>query len=218
MDELNPNKNVFGNDIAIWEKGQHGGRTRPIDLEVLYKTMLDFVNVLEKHNIKYCISHGTMLGLYRDKNFIPYDDDVDIALLDFTQKKLFETECRKDLEAMGFYMPPEGDPTKPVKATGLDANMPYYDGVGIRDGEKIECWWFEHKGDFYIYDEPRCGNDLKHEAKYYDELQDYEWRGKKWKIPNHIEDYLVMMYGKSWPIPKVGRKYNNQGKPNIYGD
>ncbi len=214
--ELNPNLDVNGKDVPIWELGQHGGRTRPINREVLGKAMLDFISVLEKHKIKYCISHGTMLGLYRDGDFIAWDDDVDIALLDFSQREYFSTVVRNDLVELGFFMPPVGDPNKPVKATGPDANMPYYDSVGIRDGEKIECWWFEHKiinGEaFYIYDEPRCGWDLKHPAKYYDEPQDFEWNGHILKIPNHIEDYLVLMYSKDWKVPQPDRKYNNQPK------
>jgi len=212
--DINPNLDVYGVSVPVWEKGQEGGRSRPIDRDILKRIMIEFVEVLEKHNIKYCISHGTMLGLYRDGNFIPWDDDVDIALLDFSQKQLVEVECRKDLEALGFYMPPCGDPSKPVNGFGNNPNMPYYDTVAIKDGEKIECWWFERKiqnGEaFYIYDEPRSKWDLKHPAKFYDELAEFEWAGKKWKIPNHINEWLVLMYGDGWNRPDPNRKYTNQ--------
>lgn len=211
---LNPDLDVFGPNIPIWELGQEGGRTRPIDQEILYKNLCDFVDVLNKYNIKYCISHGTMLGLYRDSQFIPWDDDIDISLLDMSQRMTVAVDCREELESKGFYMPKLGDINKPVQATGPDANMPFYDTVAIRNGEKIEGWWFEEKihnnQKFYIYDEPRAGWDLKHPAKFYDEPKDFKWKDRIWKIPNHVEEYLVLMYGDNWKYPDRSRKYTNQ--------
>jgi hypothetical protein len=203
MQKLNPNLDIYSKDLVAWERGQAGGRTRPINRDVLFKNLLDVHTVLDKYNIKHWLSHGTMLGAYRENNFIEYDDDCDIGL-DFSQRKEIKPAL-KELRKLGFYIP-EGNPTKPIDKD----NTPYYDTVFIRDGEKIEGWWFEKKGDYYIYDQPRCGNDLKHPAKYYDELQSFVFRGVNFKIPNHIEDWLVMMYDASWKIPNKNKKYNNQ--------
>ena len=208
MVKLNPNLDVYGQDIAIWEKGQHGGRTRPLNAEVLFNNLVEVKKVFEKYNITFWLSHGTMLGVFRDSDIIPWDDDIDIGLL--LQDKPKVRLAEKELRELGFYIPPEGNPNLPVKGTGNDANMPFYDFVAIKDGEKIEGWFFEKKGDFYIYDEPRCGSDLKHPAKYYDELQNYEWKNIIWKIPNHIQDWLLLMYGTGWNKVDKNRKYNNQ--------
>lgn len=46
----------------------------------LFFMLIEFHNVCCKHNIKYFMIGGTMLGAIRHKNFIPWDDDIDIGL------------------------------------------------------------------------------------------------------------------------------------------
>jgi hypothetical protein len=188
--------------MILWEIGQEGGRTRPIDRDKLFKNLSDLWDVFQNNGIKCWLSHGTMLGVYRDGDFIPYDDDCDIsAVMDTGNREKAEEELRE----LGFFVPPLGDRTKPVNP---ENNMPYSDTVAIRDGEKIEVWWFVKDNDKYSYDIYRPPACLVHDQKYYDDLKTISFKGKTFNIPNHIEDWLVMMYS-DWKIPQKGRKYNN---------
>lgn len=198
--ELNPNLNTRGEDIPIWEYSQEGGRTRPINKEILYKNLCDFANVFEAFGIKYWLSHGTMLGVYRDGDFISIDDDIDLGAPMSDREKGIKAEIA--LRDLGFYVPPTGDPRKPVDPK---SNMPYSDTVAIRGGEKIEVWWFADKDDKYVYDIYRT-EELHHDKKYYDKLSSIDFKGRTFPIPNHIEDWLVMMYD-NWKVPQ-DRKYN----------
>lgn len=201
--KINPNYDAFGKDVVSWEYGQEGGKSRLLNRDTLLKNLVEVRDVFNKYDIKHCLSHGTCLGAIRENNFIAWDDDADIWL-DFSQRPLFNMVA-KDLRKLGYWVP-VSDPNKPISKN----NAPYYDFVAIKGGEKIEGWFFEKKGDFYIYDEPRCGNDLKHPAKFYNQLQYFDLRGYRFCIPNFVEEYLELMYGEGWGIPDPNKKYNNQ--------
>ena len=57
--------------------------------------------ICRKNDIPYVIIAGTMLGAVRHGGFIPWDDDVDVAMLreDYLR---FRTACGKDLDSLRF--------------------------------------------------------------------------------------------------------------------
>jgi lipopolysaccharide cholinephosphotransferase len=63
--------------------------------------MLEIVMVVHeictKHNIRYWIDYGTLLGAVRHGGFIPWDDDLDISIL--------KSDIKKFTEAMQSHLP-----------------------------------------------------------------------------------------------------------------
>ena len=49
---------------------------KEIQLDLLKK----FINACEKLNLEYYIIAGTLIGAIRHKGFIPWDDDIDVAM------------------------------------------------------------------------------------------------------------------------------------------
>ncbi len=60
--------------------------------ELLY----DVINILDKNNITYWAVCGTLIGVYRHKGFIPWDDDIDLGILKDDVPKLLECFSRLD--------------------------------------------------------------------------------------------------------------------------
>lgn len=64
---------------------------KQIELEIL-----DYIDTLcKKHNINYIINYGTLIGAVRHEGFIPWDDDIDLSMLEKTTNDLLTFFKRK---------------------------------------------------------------------------------------------------------------------------
>ena len=56
-----------------------------MQLEVLqnyvYEIFVEFDRVCKKHNLRYSMEGGTLLGAVKFQNFVPWDDDIDVIML-----------------------------------------------------------------------------------------------------------------------------------------
>lgn len=88
-------------DIHLYTKTSKNLIKPPISTkklqQVLVEALLELKLILEENNISYWLDSGTLLSCYRNKSFLPWDDDVDIGMLytDFMKIKHLIAQSNK---------------------------------------------------------------------------------------------------------------------------
>ena len=159
------------------------------DVKLLYDITGKTISILNKHKINYWATDGTLLGTIRNKGFIPWDDDIDIAI-DIKDKQnlrslkdVFATTNLK-LVGVGKYMKVKHPTNKHI-----------WIDIFILTKGKFPQGHFSH----LTFDENNVKAPLK--KKKFGPL--------KLNVPHNSEDYLHRIF-KDWD--KLAYIYNHQKK------
>jgi len=170
------------------EKGNYHRRMK----NMLLKT----IDILNEKKFKYWLEAGTLLGIMRDGDLIPWDYDADLGIPADSADKIMK--LRLD------FLPNYLIKRRKIQSRWIPGDMRV---IKVKTPwEKIRQINF-HVDLFCVYpveDKYRWvdSNALKHmDRKYYDTLSTIEWEGRTINIPNHAEEYLYKRYG-NWQVPE----------------
>lgn len=176
--------------------------------------------VFDSFGVKMVLVYGALLGHYRDKDFLPGDDDIDLAVVDKinleTRKKIGNT-----LLDLGFLPQPIA-----FNVFGrMESSEPGYNGdheTGIIVCErafKFTIFFFkmeecEKHGYEYVCT-PKLGamKLISSPAKFYSSFGEIKVGKKKYLTPAPVEDYLAFTYFNNWKDKsdrRHGELYNIQ--------
>lgn len=100
--------------------------------------------ICTKYNLMYFITAGTLLGAVRHNGFIPWDDDIDVAmpLKDFEK---FSKICRTDLAAQYFFQDCKSEKQYPfhfakIRKNDTIVNDPFLAHLNIHKGIYIDVF------------------------------------------------------------------------------
>ena len=150
--------------------------------------MLTFKEILEKENIKLFLANGALLGAYREKDFILWDNDVDMDVLAEEFFPKYE-KIRQELIRRGFIV------------RGIE-NYPDMKINVFHMGEKV--------GILSLYLDVK--NNIRYRGPYiwpkefYEKSEKIKFKGIEFNAPK-ILDYLIHQYGKKWNIPNNTKNY-----------
>ncbi len=111
-----------------------------------YEVLVEFDKICTAHSIKYILAFGTLLGAIRHKGFIPWDDDIDVAM---TRKEYLKfKEHAHELPKHFFLQTHESDPNyfllmPKIRNVSLDLQEYAFAHTQMKSGPWI---------DIFIYD------------------------------------------------------------------
>lgn len=113
---------------------------------------MDLLNELDrickKHNIPYFLAEGTLLGAIRHQGFIPWDDDVDVAILRQHAAAL-RAACDRELDDAYELVDWHTDPYSPLPYMKLKIKGTHYreeimGNTKANDGLFIDIFFFDN--------------------------------------------------------------------------
>ena len=164
----------------------------------LARVMLEYVDdLLKQAGIPYYVDHGTLLGLIRDGDLLPWDDDLDLSVpAAFTAATLQAVqEGRATL--------PHAEELEWTAETIVDSDQHRIFGViwsypednGLQLRKFAVSLWFMFPQDGQIRQYINSAPDAFFAGR--DELA---YRGRMYPIPKQARDYLKFHYGE-WQVP-----------------
>jgi len=153
-------------------------------------------DVAESLGFKMCLTDGTCLGFVRDGGYIPYDGDLDVAVIaDFETGYLSESDYQKLGQELR---------SRNLKISGQ---------TEIRSGEMFQKYYYQkwHNQkvlidiqyrpnhvlhyDLYKARAKKFGGSLPYLIRTYKKFDKVTHNGRVYNVPYPVEEYLRMRYG-----------------------
>lgn len=154
---------------------------KPIDKVTAKENLLLLKETLDKHNLRFILLFGTLLGAVREHDFIAHDEDIDLVMKKEDMPAFLSTLF--ELREQGF-------------------ELARYERRGflsiIRKGEYIDFYFFQpYPNDSNLC---YCCRDIcKNETL--DDTILYPFQGSEFLIPRNYTEYLEYYFGSNWQTP-----------------
>ena len=162
--------------------------------------LIDMHKILTENNIEFFLTYGTLLGQYRNNDFIQHDLDIDLGIF---SKNFHARIVNIILSSNKFYLKYKqlGDPKDSLEYTFYHKNKC-----------TIDIFFFypvnENTNDNFYYASSHYGLcDAKKEGfckwgNHIRGLKQIKFKNRFFNIPINVEEFLEERYGKDWKIPK----------------
>lgn len=152
--------------------------------------LVDIKNILEEFKVTYWLTDGTLLGLYRQGDFISHDMDTDIGVL----YESFNPIVIGKIIERGFSI---------HKTYGLIENG--FEIAFMKNGVKTDLFFFYSRGKFLWHAAWHSNDGLNFKMIEYTydkfEVSQSYFYGYRFNTPKNTKKYIVQKYGKEWQKP-----------------
>jgi hypothetical protein len=156
--------------------------------EIAINNLIDITTVFEKHNLKYWLQDGTLLGYYREKKIISHDKDTDIGIF----FKDLNPAIVLDVLTLGFRI---------KRAIGkLNDSLEF---TFIRDKVRTDIFcYYKKPNDSSIVYHSAYDNDIRIDYEYKSfEVKKVKWFDYEFYVPENELEFITTKYGTDWMTP-----------------
>jgi len=178
------------------------------------KDLETIADVFKKYGVNFCLVYGALLGAHRDGDFLPGDEDIDLAVVD-----KIDLETRK---AIGWTLYALGFKPQQILFNVFGRMEPSEIGYN-GDGETgiIVCER-NFKFTIFFFKEEDCATHGKEmlcvpklgalrliasPLRFYERFGEIKIAGRKYLTPSPIEEYLAFSYFNNWK-DKTDRRHS----------
>lgn len=182
-----------------------------VEPSIIIKDIKDILAVFKKYDVPIFLAYGATLGAVRDKDFIPWDDDVDFVIT-----KPIDYQTRK---AIGWTLFDLGFKPQPIafnvfgrmETSELGYNGDAHSGIIVCErGFKFSFFFFgetdcpKHGKEFVCFPKVGCQALICSPIKFYEKPEHLKLHGVDFMVPGPVKDYLTHTYG-DWKTPVKGK-------------
>ena len=164
--------------------------------QIIYTIILKKAKTaLDRLNIPFFLSSGTLLGYYRENKFIDHDYDIDIGIYAEDYRDQIISEMKK--EGLIYYRT-LGDP---INGMEMSFRLPY---TRLGRLAKLDLFLHYQSNDkiyWFAFAQWRKNKKIKYQINNF-QLKEINFMNLNVNVPYPTEKYLEEHYGKDWRIPK----------------
>ena len=168
------------------------------------KILLSITGIFDQKHIPYHLEGGALLGIVRDKDLLPWDNDIDISIPSEAAYEIpklkwkllflgYRISTRKSLVSSGPIKQGEYSifKIKPLLAYCIRWFIPNYESIVmdifVKTKDKTHTYW------------QAKDKVMRVENKFYQSFEPIDYYGQKLRAPNFYKDYLTEKYG-DWSV------------------
>jgi hypothetical protein len=193
------------NDITVGDYLRGGNKRQPCGTYNLNRALREASNFLDIIGVRHYLGFGTALSLYRDNKMLPWEFDIDLLILEEDKDKLLNNvEKLKEFNITDFKCKKDIPKWKKLDGTVSEETIIRTFSFRIFDCRiDMDPLYLSKCGNYRYVIKGRKREQFVGELKkeWIDNATALEFDGKKYKVPNPIEDYLISNYGKTWNTP-----------------
>ena len=167
-----------------------GPKKPPMQLDLAREALISARNLLMAAEIPFFLCSGTLLGIVRNNDILPYDKDMDLGIPWHVDRELIS----RILTQSGIFE--EGK----VQEDTFENRQWHLSFVHIKNQIALDLFFYCPDDEHFI-----CGFNFlpfpvqSHPHRF--EIGTLFWQGLDWPIPEPVEQYLTDFYGSDWRIP-----------------